>query len=85
MSKGPKKITRGEVTELAKEAGELLESKQVIDESFFELGPIFDVFIEADRKCRHCFSYLVSKGIVRQDQSKSFSNAFSRYKKSKSE
>ena len=80
MSKGPKQITRGEVFELAKDAEALLKSEQKIDDSFLELSPIFDVFIQADRQCRHCFEYLVEKGIVKQSQKKSFSNAFAKYK-----
>lgn len=83
MSRGPKPISRAEVIALAKEAETILAGEQAID-SYAELGPVMDHYISAGKQGMHCFAFLKKKGIVEESQQKSFLNAFSEYKRNKS-
>lgn len=80
--KGPKPISKAEVIALAKEAEDILAGEQTID-TYAELGPVMDHYISAGKKGMHCFAFLKQKGVVVEEQRKSFLNAFSDYKRNK--
>lgn len=74
IGKKPKPITKKELAELAEEARVYVEEEMKI-KSMSDLAPVFDPFLDKGISASNIFKFLLSKGIVGDNDFHSVSQA----------